>query len=75
MTKVKVTEEQIAENMQDVIVRTEIEFGKPVTYVTIRMKNGFTLREFTANYDEETGKKICLGKLKSRVRQLLSYTL
>ena len=80
MTKVPVTEEQIAENMQDVLVKTEIEFGKSVTYVTVRMKNGFTLRDFTtcddpANYDEEMGKKLCLDKIKSRIRHLLSYTL
>lgn len=53
--------------MQDVICSTAIEFDKPVTYVTVRMKNGFTLRESTAcadpaNYDEETGKQICLEK-------------
>ena len=51
-----VTPEQVKENMQDVIVRTLVDFGKPTTYVTIRMKNGFTLRESTTcvdpkNYD------------------------
>lgn len=80
MTKVTVTDEQVAENMQDVLVKTEIEFEKPVTYVTIRMKNGFTLRESTtcvdpANYNEEIGKKICLDKLEDRIWHLLGYTL
>ena len=55
-----VTPEQVKENMQDVIVRTLDDFGKPCTYVTVRMKNGFTLRESTtcvdpANYNEEIG--------------------
>ena len=45
MTNIKVTPEEVKENMQDVIVRTLDDFGKPCTYVTVRMKNGFTLRE------------------------------
>lgn len=40
-----VTIEEVKANMQDVICNTAIEFDKPVTYVTVRMKNGFTLRE------------------------------
>lgn len=45
MTNIKVTQEEVKENMQDVIiVRTLDDFGKPCTYVTVRMKNGFTLR-------------------------------
>ena len=63
MNKNTVTIEQVKENMQDVIVRTLDDFGKPCTYVTVRMKNGFTLRESTtcvdpANYDENIGKEI-----------------
>ncbi len=80
MNEIKVTQEQVNENMQDVIVRTETEFGKPVTYVTVRMKNGFTLRESTtcvdpANYDEEIGKQICLEKIEDKVWFLLGYAL
>ena len=41
-TKITVTPEEVAENMKDVLVRTVVEFGKPCTYVTVRMKNGFT---------------------------------
>ena len=75
-----VTPEQVKENMQDVIVRTLIDFGKPTTYVTIRMKNGFTLRESTtcvdpANYDENIGKEICLKKIEDKVWFLLGYQL
>ena len=72
MTNIKVTQEEVKENMQDVIVRTLDDFGKPCTYVTVRMKNGFTLRESTtcvdpANYNEEIGKQICLEKIGDKV--------
>ena len=75
-----VTPEQVKENMQDVIVRTLVDFGKPTTYVTIRMKNGFTLRESTTcvdpeNYNEEIGKEICLKRLEDKVWFLLGYQL
>lgn len=80
MANIIVTKEEVAENMKDVLVRTEIEFGKPTTYVTVRMKNGFTIRESTTcvdpnNYDEEIGKKICLEKLEDKVWLLLGYAL
>lgn len=75
-----VTKQQVDENMKDVIVRTVEEFGKPTTYVTIRMKNGFTLRESTTcvdprNYDENIGKEICLKRLEEKVWFLLGYAL
>ena len=80
MNKNTVTPEQVKENMQDVIVRTLDDFGKPCSYVTVRMKNGFTLRESTtcvdpANYDENIGKEICLKKIKDKVWFLLGYQL
>ena len=75
-----VTQEQVRENMQDVIVRTLQDFDKPCTYVTVRMKNGFTLRESTtcvdpANYDEEIGKEICLKRIENKIWYLLGYAL
>jgi len=75
-----VTAEQVRENMQDVIVRTIEDFGKPCTYVTVRMKNGFILRESTtcvdpANYNEEIGKEICLEKIEDKIWLLLGYQL
>lgn len=75
-----VTKGEVIENMQDVICKTATEFDKPVTYVTIRMKNGFTLRESTtcvdpANYNEEIGKQICLEKIKDKIWFLLGYAL
>lgn len=80
MSKTMVTKEDVAENMKDIIVRTEVDFGKPTTYVVARMKNGFTLRESTtcvdpANYDEEIGKKICLERIESKIWYLLGYAL
>lgn len=75
-----VTKEEVMENMQDVICKTATEFDKPVTYVTVRMKNGFTVRESTtcvdpANYDEEVGKQICLEKIEDKIWFLLGYAL
>lgn len=43
----KVTRQEVLENMQDFVVRTVTEFGKPYTLVTVRMKNGFILQEST----------------------------
>lgn len=80
MLKNTVTIEQVKENMQDVIVRTLDDFGKPCTYVTVRMKNGFTLRESTtcvdpANYNEDIGKEICLKRIENQIWFLLGYQL
>lgn len=80
MSNITVTKEQVQRNMQDVFVRTEVEFGKPVTYVTVCMENGFTLRESTtcvdpANYNEEIGKQICLEKIEDKVWFLLGFLL
>lgn len=77
---ITVTKQQVQENMQDVLCKTEIEWGKPVTYVCVRMKNGFTLRESTTcvdpkNYSEEIGKQICLEKIEDEVWKLLGYEL
>ncbi|QES88865.1 Gp49 family protein [Rhizosphaericola mali] len=75
-----VTKEQVADNMQDVEVRTIQEFDKPVTHVTVRMKNGFTVRESTTcvdptNYSEEIGAQICLERIKNQVWFLLGFLL
>ena len=80
MNKNTVTPEQVKENMQDVIVRTLDDFGKPCTYVTVRMKNGFTLRESTTCVDpagcgDNKGKEICLKKIEDKVWFLLGYQL
>lgn len=80
MEQSKVTYEDVAKCMKDYIVRTEVEFGKPCTYVTLRMPNGFTLGESTtcvdpANYSEEIGRDICLKRLEDKVWYLLGYAL
>lgn len=78
--KIIVTQEEVDENMKDVLVRTVEEFGKPTTYVTVKMKNGFTLRESTTcvdpkNYNEKKGAKICLRKIEDKIWFLLGYAL
>ena len=72
--------QDVLNNTKNYICETRIEFGKPVTYVTVQMLNGFTIRESTTcvdpeNYDEEIGKKICLNKIKDKVWFLLGYSL
>lgn len=79
-TNLKVAQKEVDDNMKDVLVRTVEEFGKPCTYVTVRMKNGFTLRESTtcvdpANYSEEIGKEICLKHIEDKIWLLLGYAL
>ena len=75
-----VTQEEVNKNMKDILVRTVEEFGKPTTYVTVRMENGFTLRESTtcvdpSNYDENVGKEVCLKRIEDKIWFLLGYTL
>ena len=73
-----VTTEEVLANMQDVFVTTLKPFDKPVTFVEVRMLNGFTVRESTtcvdpANYDEEIGKQICLKRIEDKIWMLLGY--
>lgn len=79
-TNIKVTQKEVDDNMKDVVVRTITDFGKPRTYVTVRMKNGFILSESTAcvdpaNYSEEIGKEICLKHIEDKIWFLLGYAL
>ena len=80
MSNKKVTIEDVRANMQDIKARTEKEFDKPVTVVTVRMRNGFTIRESTTcvdpeNYDERVGIEICLKKIEEKIWFLLGYEL
>ena len=73
-----VTIEEVKANMQDVFVTTLKPFDKPVTFVEVRMLNGFTVRESAtcvdpANYDEEIGKQICLKRIEDEIWMLLGY--
>ena len=72
--------QDVLNNTKNYICETRVEFGKPVTYVTVQMLNGFTIRESTTcvdpeNYSEEIGKEICLKKIEDRVWFLLGYSL
>ena len=72
--------QDVLNNTKNYICETRVEFGKPTTYVCVKMKNGFTVRESTtcvdpSNYDEEIGKEICLKKIEDRVWFLLGYSL
>lgn len=79
MTNIKVTPEEVKENMQDVTVRTlDDRFGRPCTYVTVRMKNGFILTESAicldpTNYTEVMSKETCLRRIEDKVQFLLEY--
>ena len=73
-----VTIEEVKANMQDVFVTTLKPFDKPVTFVEVRMLNGFTVRESAtcvdpANYDEEIGKQVCLKRIEDKIWMLLGY--
>ena len=70
--------EEVKANMQDVFVTTITAHDKPVTFVEVRMLNGFTVRESTtcvdpANYDEEIGKQVCLKRIEDKIWMLLGY--
>ena len=72
-------EEQVVENMKNIVVKTAEEFGKPVTYIAVTMKNGFTIREAIASdpedYNEEADKARCLRHIKDKIRLILEYEL
>ena len=72
-------EEQVVENMKDIVVKTAEEFGKPVTYVAVTMKNGFTIKEAIASdpddYNEEADKARCLRHIRDKIRLVLQYAL
>lgn len=79
-TKNTVTLEQVKANMKDVKCTTITLFDKPCTFVEVRMKNGFTIRETTtcvdpANYSEDIGKEICLKRIENEVWKLLGFEL
>lgn len=75
-----VTIDDVKANMQDVYCTTLKPFDKPVTFVEVRMLNGFTVRETTTcvdpvNYNEEIGKEICLKRIEDKIWMLLGYQL
>lgn len=78
--KDKITQEDVDSAIIDVQVRTLHDFGKPVTYVSVLLENGFTLQETATcvspeNYSEEIGIETCIGKIKDKIWLLLGYQL
>ena len=78
MSDNKITQAQVDAEMKDVVAYSVMEPGHWVTYVSVRMRNGFVLRESIQpvdenNYDAEVGKKICLKRIAEQVRFLLGY--
>lgn len=60
-------------------ILTETKFGK-LTVVTVVLPSGFILVESSgcvdpANYRQETGRAICLNKIKDRIWHLEGYRL
>ena len=75
-----ITIEDVKANMQDVFVTTLKPFDKPVTFVEVRMKNGFTVRETTtcvdlADYRMVKSRNICLKRIEDKIWLLLGYAL
>ena len=80
MNKNAVTPEEVKNAISNIIVETRVEFGKPTTYVTALLHNGFTIRKSTtcvdpANYSEEIGKEVCMKKIVDEVWYLLGFML
>lgn len=78
--KNKVTREEVLDNMQNFITKTIVVFGKPITHVFVKMKNGFILSESTScidpsNYNEKIGEQECLKQIEERIWGLLGYKL
>lgn len=77
--KKHVAPEEIQRLLDESSIITRTEFGK-VTVVIVRLKNGFVLTESSgavdpANYDLQTGKEICLERIKNRLWELEGYAL
>lgn len=75
-----VTENDVKENMENIKVKTMFEFGQIITYVMVKMKNGFILTESSIcnnieRYDENVAKKNCLKKIKDKIWFLLRYQM
>lgn len=73
-----VTKEEVDANMKNVSCETRVVFGKKVTFVSVRMCNGFLLHESSSclnpdDYDEEVGKECCLSAIREKVWQLLGF--
>tara|TARA_R110002074_G_C12099254_1_gene624863 strand:- start:47 stop:550 length:504 start_codon:yes stop_codon:yes gene_type:complete len=75
-----VTQERVESRIVNKSVKTLDLFGKPMTQVSVMLENGFAIVESTtcvdpANYSEEIGSDICLGKIIDRIWLLEGYLL
>ena len=74
-----VTAARIKELLSASQIDTCTKFGK-VTVVTVRLPNGFVLVESAgavdlANYSEQIGRDICLGRIENKLWELEGYRL
>lgn len=79
MSKITVTKEQV----DDILANAEIDcktiFGK-TTVVTAKLPNGFVIVESSscvdpANYNQDIGDEICMGRIREKVWELEGYVL
>lgn len=80
MKKNTVTLERVMSRIKEKKVQTLDLFGKPMTQVSVILKNGFTMVESTTcvdpvNYSEEIGVEICMKKITDRIWILEGYLL
>lgn len=79
MTQNTVTQEQIDALLVDSEIDVSTRLDK-VTVVSVRLPHGFVVTEACgavdpANYDEEIGREICLGRIKNKLWELEGYAL
>lgn len=79
MNNNKVTEQQVNEILKNSEIVVNTLWGK-CTVMAAKLPSGFTIVEHTgcvdpANYDEETGKQICLDRIKNEIWKLEGYKL
>jgi Phage protein (N4 Gp49/phage Sf6 gene 66) family len=79
MKKNTVTKEHVDGILENSFIDTFTSFGK-CTIVTCQLPNGFIIVESSAcvdptNYDEDMGRKICLGRIEDKIWELEGYKL
>lgn len=73
----KITQEMVDGFIRKIDVQT---VGEKTTVVHVTLVNGFEIVESSscvdkANYDENLGKDICMGRIKNRIWELLGFVL
>ena len=80
MTENTVTQERVTSRIIEKKVETLDLFGKPITQVSVKLNNGFTIVESTtsvdpANYSEKIGEQICMDRILRKIWLLEGYLL